>query len=126
MKKILITLWAVAFANIANAQFSGTQAPLASAGGFDGPGAVQAPTTVKAALAARDDTPVVLVGQIVNSLGDEKYTFRDSTGEVIVEIDDEDWRGVRVTPENTVELYGEVDKEVFESTKIDVKSVVVK
>ena len=58
--------------------------------------------------------------------GDEKYTFKDETGEVVVEIDDEDWRGVKVTPENTITINGEVDKEMFEPTKIDVDSVIVK
>ena len=40
--------------------------------------------------------------------------------------DDDDWHGVKATPENTVEIYGEVDKEMFEQTQIDVKSIVVK
>lgn len=125
MKKILLTLSAVVFAGVANAQFTG--APAQPAGGFEGPGVIQnAPNTVKSALAAGDDTPVTLRGQIINSLGDEKYTFKDATGEIAVEIDDDDWHGVKVTPENTIEIYGEVDKEVFEPTKIDVKSFTVK
>ena len=126
MKKIILTLLAVAFAGVANAQFSGSAAP-AAAGGFEGPGVAQGTTnTVKDALEASDDTPVTLSGRIVNSLGDEKYTFKDATGEIMVEIDDDEWHGVKVTPENTIEIYGEVDKEVFEPTKIDVKSFNVK
>ncbi len=124
MKKILFILLSVVFAGVANAQFSGTSAP--AAGGFEGPGVAQSLTTVKEALAAKDDASVILRGKIINSLGDEKYTFQDSTGEVVVEIDDDDWHGVKVTPENTVEIYGEVDKEMFEQTQIDVKSIVVK
>lgn len=124
MKKILLALFVVTFSNTANAQFSGGS--VAARGGFEGPGIAQSVTTVKEALSARDDTMVTLRGNIISSLGDEKYMFKDSTGEIIVEIDDEDWYGVKVTPENTVEIYGEVDKEVFERTKIDVKSIAIK
>lgn len=93
-------------------------------GGFKGPGIK--PVTVHQALQLKDDTPVVLVGQIERSLGNEKYLFKDTTGTVTVEIDDDDWHGVQVTPENTVEIHGEVDKEMFKETKIDIDRVVLK
>ena len=44
---------------------------------------------------------------------------------VVVEIDDEDWRGVDVKPEDTVIIKGEIDKDVF-STEIDVDIVELK
>ena len=72
-----------------------------------------------------DDTPVVLNGQIEKSLGNEKYQFKDATGTVVVEIDDEDWRGVDVRPENMVTIKGEIDKDMF-TTEIDVDSVELK
>ena len=95
----------------------------AQIGGFAGPAANSSVKTVQEALTLRDNTPVVLQGNIINSLGGEKYTFKDATGEVVIEVDNEDWRGVDVTPEKKVEISGEVDKEMFEQTKIDVKSV---
>lgn len=95
-------------------------------GGFVGPGAGGSATTVQQALSMRDDTPVVLTGKIVSSLGDEKYLFRDATGEIIIEIDDDDWRGITVTPDTTLEIVGEVDKEFMDKTKIDVNSFSVK
>ena len=61
-------------------------------------------------------------GRIVASLGDEKYTFQDATGSVMVEIDDDEWHGITVTPETNLEISGELDKEIFETPKIDVKS----
>lgn len=111
MKKTLIALFATCiFANTSYAQ-------------FQGPSAADKPAiTVKQALDMRDDSKVVLKGHILNSLGDEKYTFSDGTTEVIIEIDDEDWAGRKITPENTVEIFGEVDKEGFKPTKIDVDS----
>jgi uncharacterized protein (TIGR00156 family) len=119
MKKTFLALFAVyASMNIANAQ---------TAGGFVGPNAnPQALTTVQEALTLNDEAKVVLQGNIINSLGDEKYTFKDATGEVVVEIDDEDWHGVKVTPENRVEIIGEVDKDFAETPKIDVDVVTVK
>lgn len=119
MKKTLLTLAAVcAPLGVANAQLNG---------GFEGPSANQpAPVPVQEALSLRDDAKVTLQGQIVNSLGDEKYTFKDASGEAVVEIDNEDWNGVKVTPENTVEITGEVDKEFYEKPKIDVDTIKIK
>ena len=119
MKKTLLTLFAIyASMNIANAQ---------TTGGFEGPSANQpAAITVQEALKLNDEAKVVLQGNIINSLGDEKYTFKDATGEIVVEIDDEDWRGVKATPEKTVEIVGEVDKDANEPTTIDVDVVTIK
>lgn len=114
MKKSILALLAAA-AVLATAQAQ-------TGGGFAGPGPGNAATTVKEALKLHDDAFVVLQGRIVASLGDEKYTFQDATGTVMVEIDDDDWRGITVTPETNLEISGELDKEMFEATKIDVKS----
>lgn len=92
-------------------------------GGFSGPGI--AVSTVAEAVKLGDDAPVVLQGNIKQKLGDEKYLFEDQSGSVTVEIDDDDWNGANVTPENLVELHGEVDKD-FLTTTIDVDRVVVK
>ena len=118
MKKIILTLLAIfSTVTVARAQMGG---------GFEGPSAAKNETTVAEALKMRDETYVSLTGKIVNSLGDEIYKFKDETGEVVVEIDDEDCRGVKVTPENTITINGEVDKEMFEPTKIDVDSIIVR
>lgn len=92
-------------------------------GGFSGPGLEI--TTVVEATKLGDDTPVVLVGSIEKSLGDEKYMFKDASGSMTVEIDDDDWNGINATPETVIEISGEVDKEMFD-TKIDVNSVTLK
>ena len=119
MKKTLLTLLSIYVSvNIANAQ---------TVGGFEGPVANQPSViTVQEALNLNDEAKVVLKGNIINSLGDEKYTFKDATGEVVVEIDDEEWNGVKVTPENVVEIIGELDKDTNEPTTIDVDIVTVK
>ena len=90
-------------------------------GGFSGPG--PAAMSVKQALEMRDDAKVTLRGNIVQHLGGDMYLFRDATGTVKVEIDDDEWNGQTVGPEDTVELYGEVDKD-WNSVEIDVKRLV--
>lgn len=77
--------------------------------------------TVQAAKNMRDDAHVTLTGKIIKQLGHEKYLFKDATGEITVDIDDEDFRGQEVTPQNTVRIMGEVDKEFGRGTEIDVK-----
>lgn len=92
-------------------------------GGYTGPG--PALVTVQQAQSMRDDTRVHLQGKIVQNLGDEKYLFRDNTGTIRVEIDDEDWNGQTVGPEDLVDIYGKVDKD-WNSVEIEVKRVVKK
>lgn len=79
------------------------------AAGYTGPGA-QASNSVSAAQAAGDDAHVVLQGHITRKLGDEKYEFKDSTGTITVEIDDEDLPPVAFDDKTLVKLTGEVDK----------------
>ncbi|MGD8172833.1 YgiW/YdeI family stress tolerance OB fold protein [Vibrio sp. TRT 21S02] len=107
MKKLLlvsITLIASAMAN------ASTETITQPAGGFSGPGSERI-NTVQAASEARDDSAVELTGSIVKSLGDERYLFRDATGEMEVEIDHDKWAGQEVTPQDKVQLFGEVDSE---------------
>lgn len=76
--------------------------------GFTGPGPDL--VTVQQALTMGDDAIVSLRGNIAKSLGDEHYLFQDATGSIEVEIDDDDWRGQQVGPEDTVLITGEVDR----------------
>lgn len=121
-KFITASAFVVALGLSANAFAAGFQGQ-ANMGGFQGPGLQ--PSSVSEALKLNDDTPVVLVGQIEKSLGDEKYLFKDASGSVTVEIDNEDWRGVNVTPKDTIVIQGEIDKDFFK-TEIDVDSVALK
>lgn len=119
MKKVIFMMFAMCLlSGISKAQLSG---------GFEGPSGINnAQVSVKQALDLSNDSKVALKGHIINSLGDEKYTFSDGTAEVIIEIDDEDWGGRKVTPENTIEIFGEIDKEMFKPVKIDVDSFNIK
>lgn len=124
MKNILSVTALSLVLGLSSAAFAqGFQGPAQAMGGFQGPGL--STTTVAEALNLGDDTAVVLEGKIEKSLGKEKYVFSDNTGSVTVEIDNEDWRGQNVTPNDTVVLHGEVDKDFFK-TEIDVDSVTLK
>ncbi|MDR2865219.1 MAG: NirD/YgiW/YdeI family stress tolerance protein [Spirochaetaceae bacterium] len=70
----------------------------------------------------KDNSPVILRGKIDKFLGDEKYLFADSTGTITIEIDNELWRGLSVDQNDTVEISGEVDRELT-SIKIDVSTI---
>ncbi len=91
-------------------------------GGFQGPSARQIIYDVVSALNASDDTQVELTGHIVFSISQDYYIFRDTTGDIKIEIDDELWRGNIVTPETLVIILGEVDKDWSEVT-IDADSI---
>ena len=66
-------------------------------------------TSVKQALTLKDDSKVQLKGYVVKSVGDEKYQFRDTTGSISVDIDDELWQGKPVNATTPVTLIGEID-----------------
>lgn len=83
---------------------------------------MQPVTTVKDVYLLPDETPVELEGKILTSLGDEKYTFTDDTGTIVIEIDDDELDNITVTPEDKVHLFGELDKN-SSRTEIDVKKI---
>lgn len=89
-------------------------------GGFTGPSGNKA--TVKEAKTFSDDTWVTLTGKIEKRVGGDDYLFRDGTDSVQVEISDKRWKGQTVTPQDTVELQGKVDKD-WDSIEIDVKRI---
>lgn len=99
-------------------------APLFSASvfaaGYTGPSSTQAVSTAAQAMEAKDDTPVVLEGQVVERLKGDTYSFRDASGTIEVEIDDDEWpAGASVDQNVRVRLTGEVDRDLG-SDKVDV------
>ncbi len=76
---------------------------------------VKTVSPVRQVLEMKDDSYVTMQGHIIKQTGKEKYLFQDSTGSITVEIDDEDWNGTSVSPSDTVEITGEVDRNFFSS-----------
>ena len=80
--------------------------------------------TVAQALKMKDDSFVTIQGNIIKRIYDDKYTFKDSTGTITVEIDTEKWEGQSVNTVDLLELTGEIEKK-FNSTLLDVDTVKV-
>lgn len=92
----------------------------AEQGGFVGPAGSK--TTVKQAKTLSDDTWVTLTGKIEQRIGGDDYIFRDATDSINVDIGHKRWNGQTVTPQDTVEIQGKVDKD-WNSIEIDVKQI---
>lgn len=129
MKKIaaILTILAITTAPAIAAQqggFSDPNAPAAqttqTAGGFVGPSGSN--TTAAQAKSLSDNTYVTLRGKIEQRIGGDNYVFRDASGTINVEIDHKRWNGQTVTPQDTVEIQGKVDKD-WNSAEIDVKQI---
>lgn len=83
-------------------------------------------TTVKQALTMKDDTKVQLRGHVVKSVGDEKYQFRDNTGVMTVDIDDDLWQGKPISANTTVTILGEVDIDYKPAKRVEIDVDAVK
>jgi uncharacterized protein (TIGR00156 family) len=91
---------------------------LAHTQGFTGPGTsgqpvmIGQPVSISEAKNYPHDSWVVITGNIVNPLpGGTYFMFRDSSGEIPVEIGPKEWRGFSATASEIVEISGEVKKE---------------
>jgi uncharacterized protein (TIGR00156 family) len=92
-------------------------------GGYTGP-SISA-TTIQEAKQMKDKTPVALEGKIDRRIGNKKYVFNDGKNTIIVEIDNDVWRGLSVGAEDVVIIYGEVEKN-FGRVEIEVDRIVKK
>jgi len=69
-----------------------------------------------------DNSPVTMRGRITKNMGENVYLFEDSSGTIMLEIDEEDWNGKTVRVDDIVTVYGNVDKG-SDYTEIDVTSI---
>ena len=73
------------------------------------PVTVTQPASIFEAVNLPHDSFVVLSGNIISSLQQKnRYLFRDSTGDIILDIGNKEWRGNFVSVQNRVEIYCEV------------------
>ncbi len=89
-------------------------------GGFNN--SQQAVTQASQVSSMSDDQYVVLQGKLVKQLDKDNFTFRDASGEITVDIDDDAWLGQNITPNDEIKLYGEVDKSLV-GTEVEVHRV---
>lgn len=80
--------------------------------------------SVKDAVAAKDDTVVILKGNLVKRIDDDKFTFKDASGTVTIEIDDDivnRMSNAYITPEDEIIVEGKLDKELLgKKVKVEV------
>ena len=70
---------------------------------------VSHPITVSEARELPHNSWITLTGNIINMLpGGRQYTFRDNSGEIVVDIGPREWRGLSVEAADRVEIFGEV------------------
>ncbi len=122
MKKNLIIGTLAIFIGLTSTAFAGCDKKGKMQGGFEGPGLD--PVKVADIKNMKDDDKVVLIGNIVKETGKKEYLFKDSTGQIVVEIDCKDWNGVTIKPEDVVEIRGEVDHNWHGETEIEVDRVI--
>ena len=67
-----------------------------------------------------DDQKVHLKGYVLKKLGVEKYSFRDATAEIRLEIEAENLPTVAIDDKTLVEILGEVEKDFMVSPEVDV------
>lgn len=78
---------------------------------FIGEGGTTEVTTIKNAIELNDDSRVIVEGHIVKQLKNELYLFKDESGEIEMEIDDEDFRNIKISSEDKVRITAEVDSD---------------
>lgn len=117
--KTLLSAVAVSAVALTSAVFADSKN---STGGFTGPGTETTVVSIQEAKGMKDDTVVVLQGNIQKKIGDELYLFSDGKDTVAIEIEDDDWNGLNIGPDDVVEITGEVDKG-WTSIEIDVDQI---
>ena len=70
-----------------------------------------------------DETGVTLTGQIVKHLQSDHYEFKDASGSINVEVDDDIWRKAGLKVGDHVRLVGEVDTHRYKPTDVEVISI---
>lgn len=69
----------------------------------------------------RDNMRVELIGNLVRKIRHENYMFSDGTGEIRVDIDDDEFPAQAVQADTRLEIMGEVDMDHRSDPEIDVK-----
>ena len=66
-------------------------------------------TTIADKILWKDDQQFFLKGKITKQVKKDKFLFTDGTGEVVLEIEDEDWDGVNIQQDEEFIVKAQVD-----------------
>ena len=82
--------------------------------------------TLKKLKTMKDDSYASIKGFIVKQISDEKFLFKDETGEIVLDMDDDLMYQLKDIDKNTlVEIYGELDKNTFSRDEFEVKKITI-
>ena len=76
--------------------------------------------TVEQALRANDETAVTLTGTIVSQIQHEHYEFKDQTGTINIEVDEDIANANTLKAGTKVKIVGEIDTHRYKATDIEV------
>ena len=120
MKKLLSVLTTLMlFSGTSFADFQGPSSYPAGQGFQGGVANANTVSTIKDVMNMYDDQIATVKGNIKSRISDDKYLFKDATGEMVVEIDYKYWAGIQVTEKDTLELTGKVDRD-YSGVTLDV------
>src|SRR5690606_2079426 len=70
----------------------------------------------------KDETGVTVVGQIVKqrSTDSDEFELKDRSGSILIDVDDDDWKVLKLKAGDRVKVWGEVDTHRYNPTDIDV------
>lgn len=75
--------------------------------------------TVQQVAKMKDETGVTLTGQITKHIKSDHYEFKDRSGTISLEIDDDLWRAAGLKVGDHVRVVGEVDTHRYKPTDIE-------
>ncbi|MBO4683108.1 MAG: NirD/YgiW/YdeI family stress tolerance protein [Alphaproteobacteria bacterium] len=79
--------------------------------------------TVEQVRGLADNSPVIIRGYLLRQNGENSYVFQDSTGTINLEVEDSDWGGLTVSPNEYIEVWGEVDRNGMSMVEVDVSAM---
>jgi len=80
-------------------------------------------TPVASAKSLTYDTPVMLVGNITQSIGEDLYLLKDTSGEIPVRIKYGDWKGLSIEASDVIVIAGYVKSRSDGQIEIDVRVI---
>ena len=104
----------------------------AQQGGFTGPKVpsaniaqtwYQAVTVSQLQTLPNNKSYVTLTGNITQFSGRKNYTFKDTTGEITLSIDEHNWWGLTVGPSDRVQLLVEIEKKRNGRVEVEAKGI---
>lgn len=79
--------------------------------------------TVQQVAKIKDETGVTLTGQITKHIKSDHYEFKDRSGTISLEIDDDLWHAAGLKVGDHVRVVGEVDTHRYKPTDIEVVKI---